>query len=158
MTLVGIDRPPCVPSAEQGSGGGSGWVELTRAKDDIDAHLLVGRLHGAGIETRSVKDRRAPGAWAYGGSNPWAPVTVMVRKLELDDARLVLAEIAFGAPDAPSPHHVAFDARMAVTWWVVAIALGVVLTLISLLQTASLASSCSPQGRCQRPYGAPARA
>jgi hypothetical protein len=81
-------------------GGGSGWVPLYKAANDIDAHLLIGRLHGMGIETRTLVDRGAPGAWLYGGLNPWAPVTVYVRGFQLEDARLVLAEVAWAAPAA----------------------------------------------------------
>ena len=93
---VGVDRPPPPVSQERG-GGDQSWVELLKASDDIEAHLLGGRLLEAGIEARNVKDRSGP-AWMYGGSNPWAPVTILVRRAELEAARLVLAEISWSAP------------------------------------------------------------
>jgi Putative prokaryotic signal transducing protein len=125
-----LDLPP-PPSLTKGGGGGSGWVELASARDDIDAHLLEGRLHEAGIETRAIKDRRAPGAWLYGGSNPWAPVTIFVRRFQLENARLVLAEISFMAPnpgvDRRPPPRIAMK-------WVLALGLGALLTLAVLAQ------------------------
>lgn len=87
--------PPGAPAGGDG-GGGSGWTRLAVASNDIEAHLLEGCLLEAGIETRTVKDRTAPGAWLMGGSNPWAPVEVHVRRFQLDDARLVLLEVAAG--------------------------------------------------------------
>lgn len=121
-------------------GGGSGWVELIRASGDIDAHLLTGRLLEAGVESRTVKDRSSPGAWLLAGSNPWAPVTILVRRLQLEDARLVLAEISFDLPPAPEPEHPRIVRRRwsgPLLWWAVAIALGAAFTWIGLLQTAS---------------------
>jgi hypothetical protein len=119
-----------------GGGGGGDWIELVRARDDIDAHLLVGRLDEAGVAARTVKDRRAPGAWLYGGSNPWAPVLVLVRRLQLDDARLVLARISFDAPAATQRDRVRDDPAGALRW-VVALALGFVLTATTVAQVAS---------------------
>jgi hypothetical protein len=127
-----LPPPPTRPRAEAG-GGGSDWVALTRARDDIDAHLLVGRLNEAGVETRTLTEVRAPGAWLVGGSNPWAPVTVFVLRRQLDDARLVLAEIAL-AWDAPRR---APARGITTTWWVVAVALGVVLTALAVMQAAA---------------------
>lgn len=126
-----LDLPP-PPLSTQTGGDGSGWVELARARDDIDAHLLEGRLNEAGIETRSIKDRGAPGAWLYGGSNPWAPVTILVRRIQLEDAQVVLAEIALAAPDAREPG--APESRgLPLTWWLVALALALGALLTSAL-------------------------
>ncbi|CAN5699407.1 hypothetical protein BH24ACT26_BH24ACT26_04680 [soil metagenome] len=161
---VGVELPPPPGALDRAGGGGGGWTELVTARDDIDAHLLIGRLTEAGIAARSVKDRRAAGAWLYGGSNPWAPVTVWVRRLQLDDARLVLAEISLdGAPDggaSPRPPEPPGDAgrawRLPLTWWALAVALGVLLTLISLMQVAGLASTCGSDGDCSKRYDVPA--
>jgi hypothetical protein len=125
--------PPPVESATGGGGGGE-WVELINARDDIDAHLLLGRLSEAGVEARTIKDRRAPGAWLYGGSNPWAPVVVLVRRFQLDDARLVLAKISFYAPEPAPREELALD---PVRWWLVALALALALTATTLAQVAS---------------------
>jgi hypothetical protein len=103
-TLVRKDSGSFPPSADHKDpgrgGGGSRWVHLYRARNDIDAHLLVGRLEEAAIEASTLKDKTAPGAWLYGGSNPWAAVNVMVRSVQLEDARVVLAEIAYENPPA----------------------------------------------------------
>ena len=110
-----------------------------RANGDIDAHLLVGRLLEAGVESRTVKDRSSPGAWMLAGSNPWAPVIILVRQFQLDDARLVLAEISFDLPDAVDRPPLARKRPWSgpLLWWAVAITLGAIFTGIALLQTAS---------------------
>ncbi|MDQ4145748.1 MAG: DUF2007 domain-containing protein [Actinomycetota bacterium] len=138
----GID--PGVPDLDFG-GGGAGWVELLRAHDDIEAHLLIGRLLEGGIETRTLKDRSAPGAWLYGGSNPWAPVVILVKKVQLEDARLVLAEISWAQPSidpqvATSPREVARS--HAIAWWAAALALGLAFTSIALARTADVLHGC----------------
>jgi len=136
--LVDLEPPPAPPArAGRGGGGGGEWVELTRARDDIDAHLLAGRLAEAGIATRSVKDRGAPGAWLYGGSNPWAPVVLLVRLLQLEDARLVLATISFEAPAMAGPGS-ELDRPSGFAWWMVAVTLGTVLTAVALAQVAAI--------------------
>lgn len=123
---VGVDLPsPPPPDLE--TGGGYGWVQLFRARDDIDAHLVCGRLQQHGIETTTVKDHSS-GAWLYGGSNPWAPVAVLVRKVQLEDARIVLAEISLTISDSrPAPR----NSRVPVIWWVTAIAVGVVYLVLT---------------------------
>ncbi|MGH2736402.1 MAG: DUF2007 domain-containing protein, partial [Actinomycetota bacterium] len=91
---IRLDAPP--PTDLRGDphgGGGREWVALFRASNDIDAALLVGRLDEAGVESRSLKDRADPGAWLYGGSNPWAPVMIYVHRYQLSDARFVLAQV-----------------------------------------------------------------
>ncbi len=85
-----LQAPPPPAGTRSGGGGGSGWIQLVKAADDIEAHLLAGRLAEAGIEVQTLPDRAAPGAWLYGGSNPWAPVRVLVRRRQLEEARLVL--------------------------------------------------------------------
>jgi hypothetical protein len=138
-----LDIPP-PPIRSRHGGGGSGWTELTRAANDIDAHLLVGRLTEAGVESTTMKDRSAPGAWLYGGSNPWAPVVIMVRRLQLDDARIVMAEIAFELParerhgDVEESH----QWRRLLIWWAAALAIGALFTGISLMRTAEAFQRC----------------
>ena len=133
------------PASVRKGGGGSGWVELMRARGDIDAHLLVGRLGEAGVETRTVKDRSGPGTWMHAGSNPWAPVSILVRRFQLDDARLVLAEISFdlpaASPEMPQPSENRWIGP--VVWWSVALVLGAIFTGIGLIQTASSIEQCA---------------
>ena len=131
-------------------------MHLIKARHDIDAHLLEGRLQEVGIEARKVKDRAAPGAWLYGGSNPWAPVSILVRRLQLEDARLVLAEISFDGPDAVEVHSET-DARRVpfpVLWWATALALGVVFVLLTLGQIARANMVCQLPSLCEE-SGAP---
>jgi hypothetical protein len=148
---IGSAPPPILTDRRRG-GGGSGWVELVRAHDDIDAHLLSGRLNEAGIDTRAVTDRFAPGAWLYGGSNPWAPVTILVRRIQLEDARVVLAEIAFHGPDAPPPQHASGQQgwQAPTLWWITAVVLGALLTAVSVLEAAGASPACDPGRVCER--------
>jgi hypothetical protein len=133
-------------------GGGSGWVELIRARGDIDAHLLVGRLDEAGVESRTVTDRSAPWTWMHAGSNPWAPVSILVRRVQLEDARLVLAEISFHLPAAAPERAEEAQGRWKgpLLWWSVALALGAVFTAIGLIQTYSTMERCA-QASCAQP-------
>jgi hypothetical protein len=138
---------------ERGGDGSNAWVELTVAHDDIDAHLLSGRLLEEGIESRGVKDRAAPGAWLYGGSNPWAPVTIMVRRLELDAAKLVLVEMAYEAPAAPLGGEEPMQEaawKPATKWWVTAVALGIVLTALLLAEMGRAVGRCGVPLICKQ--------
>ena len=131
-----VDRPPPDLLDHLGESGGSGWIVLIKARHDIDAHLLAGRLSEAGIESRMMPDVGAPGSWMYGGSNPWAPVTVLVKKLDLDDARLVLAEISYEGPTADQLAAQAVERHRSfpVVWWVTAVLLGAALSFLVLSQ------------------------
>lgn len=153
------------PPVVEPGGGGTGWVELTQAGDDIEAHLLSGRLMEAGVETKWLKDRSAPGAWLHGGSNPWAPVTIYVKKLQLDDARLVLAEISWAQPTIDpvaahthDPTTASSSTRYAVAWWVTAIALGLLFTSIALARTSAVLRSCDLPLVCGSGESSPAPA
>ncbi len=129
-----VELPPPPPITFESGGGGGDWVELVRARDDIDASLLVGRLSEAGIESRSLKDAAAP-TWMYGGRNPWAPVVVWVRWFELDNARLVLAEVALSSPSL-QPQVVGTSARsrpVPLGWWVTALVLGALVSAAVLI-------------------------
>ncbi|HYI44793.1 MAG TPA: DUF2007 domain-containing protein [Actinomycetota bacterium] len=146
-----IDLPP-PPTIEQDRGGDDDrWTRLFRAASDIEAHLLAGRLNGAGIETRAIKERSTAAAWLHNGSNPRAPVDLWVRSRCLDDARIVLAEIAFDQPaknnDGEGPRR--RDWRTPVAWWTSAVALALALTGIALLQTADHLEECRSSAGCE---------
>jgi len=143
---LGTDLTPADPFPG-GGGGGSAWTKLVQASDDIEAHLVTGRLTEAGIETQTVKDRSGPGQWLYNGSNPWAPVTVLVRRLQLEDAQLVLAEVAFAAPSAEPEEPRPRSRWGPVLWWSAAIGLGVLFTALGWVQ------ANEPMERCSRPAG-----
>jgi hypothetical protein len=145
--------PPIAPpeTIEDHGSGGSDWVQLIRASNDIDAHLLAGRLLESGIESRAVKDRSVP-AWLVGGSDPWTPVSVLVRRFQLEDSRIVLAELSFAGPDAlPEPVRKNSRWSAAIVWWVAALVLGVLFTGIALLNTADYLRSCNATGTCATP-------
>jgi hypothetical protein len=143
---VALGLPP--PTTTSGGGGGSRWVPLCSAAGDIEAHLLVGRLQQANIETRCVRDRAAPGAWLYGGMNPWAPVAVYVRSYQLDDARLTLAEVAFTGPDAVRSTAVR-SRDLPLKWWATALVLGLVLSGLALAQLAGSGGACQLPVLCE---------
>lgn len=152
---TGTDLPsPPLERRKGDPGGGSDWVELVIARDDIDAHLVSGLLTNAGIDSMHVHDVRAP-VWLYGGADPHSPVRVMVRRLYLEDARIVLAEQALEAPaygpkssdPMPSP------ARRSVLWLTTAIALGAILVALIFVQLARPLIACQLPVLC----GAPAQ-
>ncbi|HEX2241209.1 MAG TPA: DUF2007 domain-containing protein [Actinomycetota bacterium] len=146
-----IDAPAPPLSVEDPGGGGSEWVVFARAANDIEAHLLTGVLNEAGIETYAVTDRSAPGAWLHGGSDPWAPVTVYVRRLQYEDGRIVLAELALSDEAAVPLPRPAPQRRTAgvVVWWVAALALGALFTGIALAQTAAFLERCDWRLVCE---------
>jgi hypothetical protein len=136
-----------------GGSGDSGWTVLIKARHDIDAHLLAGRLTEAGIESRTMKDISAPGSWMYGGSNPWAPVSIMVRKLDLDDAKVVLAEISYEGPTADELAAQAVERHRSypVVWWVTAVVLGAALSFLVLSQVTRLSDmGCQLPALCEK--------
>jgi hypothetical protein len=155
-----VDTPP--PALETGdSGGGSEWIPLVTVRGDIDAHLIEGRLLVAGIEVRAIKDRTGP-TWLLGGSDPWGPVAIWVKRFQYDDSRIVLAEVSFAAAgdgdarDAPGSH----DGRGArneetmkgwspFVWWAVAIALGLGFTGIGLARSADYIDRCGFSASCE---------
>jgi hypothetical protein len=148
--IPNLTDPPADPF--EGSGGGSGWMRLTIASNDIEAHLVTGRLLEAGIESTTVKDRTGHGTWMYGGSNPWAPVTILVRRLQLEDAQLVLAEVAFEAPAAPARRtNVNRSWWGPVLWWTAAIALGVLFTALGWVRANETIESCERPAGCESP-------
>jgi hypothetical protein len=136
MSSVRLDPPSSPPTVddESNGGGGRGWVELFRAANDIDAALLVGRLADRDIETRTIKDRSQPNSWLYGGSNPWAPVLVYVRRIHLIDARILLAEISLATAELPAGTSERGRRRIPRMWWATALALGLALSTLALLQ------------------------
>ena len=131
-----VDLPPPAWLDESGGSGDSGWAMLIKARHDIDAHLLTGRLSEAGIESRTMKDISAPGSWMYGGSNPWAPVAVLVKKVDLDDAKVVLAEISYEGPTADQLAAQAVERHRSfpLVWWVTAVLLGAAVSFLVLSQ------------------------
>jgi len=137
MSSVRLEPPSSPPNVddEQNGGGGRGWVELFRAANDIDAALLIGMLADRGIDTHTIKDRSQANSWLYGGSNPWAPVLVYVRRVHLIDARIVLAEISLATADMPPAREDEYSRRRVPRmWWATALALGLALSSLALLQ------------------------
>jgi hypothetical protein len=152
---VGTGSLPPPGDPDEGGGGGPGWVPLLRAANDIEAHLLAGRLAEAGIEAQMVKDRSAPGAWLYGGANPWAPAIVMVRRLYFDEARIVLAEVFFSAEARPPRAASRERRKAAMIYWSLALGLGFLLTGVALARTTTTFSRCDLPLLCTDPVVQP---
>ncbi len=67
-------------------------MKLAVAGSAIEAHLIVGRLEEAGIETRMEPDRSGLGEYLHAGSNPHAAVHIFVPAHAVDAARQALEE------------------------------------------------------------------
>ena len=117
------------------------WVVLLVAADDIDAQLVAGRLAEEDIPTFLDKDRTGYGDYLLGGSNPHAPVTVLVPEEHLAEA----LELVSG--DEPSPpetgtfdepgdveilaaRSTAFGVLRALRWWVAVLVIGVMIVFL----------------------------
>ena len=144
---AGGDTPP-PDVVEDGGGGESGWTRLVRTANEIEAHLLMGCLGEAGVESRLLKDRGSPGGWLHGGSNPWAEVSVMVRGRQLEDARIVLAEVALHAPARGVARRTGW--RVPVVWWATALLLGLLTSGFVLAQVVLADTPCQMPFFCQR--------
>jgi hypothetical protein len=146
--------PPADLAEDPHGGGGHDWVRLHRAENDIDAALLVGKLSDAAIETRTLKDRGAPGAWLYGGSNPWAPVEIFVRRFQLNDAIIVLAEVSLNleahADDERPTERGERRWRIPAMWWATALTLGIALTALAIAQVTHTTGFCQLPVLCER--------
>ena len=115
------------------AGSDDGWVTLASARGDIDANLMAGRLNVAGVETDIVREF-GNSAWLYGGSNPWAPVTIRVKGPQLEDARTVLDEISSDPPAAEPEtnlHPASRRRSLPLAWLAVAVVLGVLLIALT---------------------------
>ncbi|MEA2451795.1 MAG: putative prokaryotic signal transducing protein [Actinomycetota bacterium] len=142
-TLVETPPPPIITSD---GGGGSDWIPLIKANNDIDAHLLEGRLNEAGIEVRAVHDHSGP-SWLMNGFDPWAPVAILVRRYQYDDSRIVLAEVSLAAPAAVKLR-AEHEGWTPAVWWTVAIALGLGLSGIGLARSVAYIDRCRVSTTC----------
>jgi hypothetical protein len=81
----------------------------------------------------------------------------MVRPLQLEDARLVLAEISYDAPAVePSVARTPKKGwRLPVVWWVTALILGVLLSFLALLQVAQSFPACKALPFCSESEARP---
>ncbi|MGH2708627.1 MAG: hypothetical protein ACRDJK_10075, partial [Actinomycetota bacterium] len=86
-----------------GPGGGGDWTFLTTAGNQVEAHLIVGRLAEEGIESVLDSSNPAPGAWLHPFGNPLSPVRVFVRRRDLGRASLLLHEVDHRPPDPGDP-------------------------------------------------------
>ncbi len=72
---------------------------LTTAGNQVEAHLIVGRLAEEGIESVLDASNPAPGAWLHPFGDPLSPVRVYVRRRDLGRASLLLHEVDHRPPD-----------------------------------------------------------
>ncbi|MEO7804808.1 MAG: hypothetical protein ABIS18_10980 [Actinomycetota bacterium] len=94
----GKNEPPLEPHGGD-SGGNGRWQLLTVAKDGFVAHLLEGRLLAEGVEVVLDTSNPAPGAFLKPFGDPLAPVKVLVRSHDFDQATLILHDVDHQPPD-----------------------------------------------------------
>jgi hypothetical protein len=109
-----------------------GWVEIADAGDDIEAQLILGTLHDAGIAAQSLKTNTGPGAWLTGTQVPWTPLAILVPVEQAAEARELLSVgengrvLSRGSVDhAGQPVPIAAPRRSGRAWlvWLVAVIL-----------------------------------
>ncbi|HEX2196139.1 MAG TPA: hypothetical protein VHJ76_04360, partial [Actinomycetota bacterium] len=88
------------------------------------------------IETRTIKYHSGP-TWIHGGSDPWGPVALWVKRSQYEDSRIVLAEVSFEAPDHVRDAPVARGWRVPFVWWATALGLGALVTGAALADVAN---------------------
>lgn len=124
-----VRKPPTAP---EGGGGGDRWVLLVVARDHITAHLISGRLHEDGIESRLDTSNPAPGAWLHPFGNPMAPVKVFVLERDLEWGRLIIGR--------PEPERSALsDSRPGfrlVLYLIITLAVAATLTVLEIVDFA----------------------
>lgn len=84
--------PPAV-EPQGGGGGGSEWRFLTRAKNQIIAHLIKGLLEELEIPVHLDSFDPSLGAYLKPFGDPNAPVAVWVQGRDFDQASLALLEV-----------------------------------------------------------------
>jgi hypothetical protein len=110
-----------------------GWVKVAVATDDIEAHLIAGRLEGAGIDVLMEPDRTGLGDYLMGGHNPRAPVWIFVPEIAAEEAALTLEGDANLQDDGPvtvaerSDPPLAAPSGRPVTWWIAVAIIAVIL-------------------------------
>ena len=124
------------------TGGPSDWVKVAVAGNEYEAHLMAGRLEEEGIKV--VLDPYATGVAAYlqAGSDPNAPVRILVPWDREDDAVEVLAVIdaessVAGAEETTveepgGPNDVFAERRAGVPFMVLVVAAVVVAIILGL--------------------------
>ncbi|MGI8426556.1 MAG: hypothetical protein ACR2FO_05225 [Actinomycetota bacterium] len=96
-----LGRPSGPPQPnDTGEGGGSDWVLLTTAANQVIALLIEGRLGEDGISCLLDGFNPSPGAWLKPFGDPLAPVKVYVHRHDLGSASLLLHEVGHAAPDS----------------------------------------------------------
>jgi hypothetical protein len=116
------------------------WVVLLVAADDIDAQLVAGRLAEDDIPSFLDKDRTGYGDYLLGGSNPHAPVTVLVPEEHLAEALELVSggeqEREGEFPDEPGDVEIlaerstAFGVLRTLRWWVAVLVIGVMIVFL----------------------------
>ena len=101
-----------------------GWVLVFSARDDVEAHLVAGRLRDAGIEPLLRRSTSGIADYLLAGANPRAPVDILVADEDEARARGELAglDIHYDVPDQEGEPALSLLRLPAMRWAMAAVA------------------------------------
>jgi hypothetical protein len=115
------------PGPREGLDDEVDWQPLTVAADDIDSHLLAGRLEEEGVPVLFARDVSGYGDYLFGGANPHAPVHIMVPKDLLSEARRVVESVGLPEDDPMEVPTLAAGSGFPWRWAIAVVLLGLLL-------------------------------
>ena len=118
-----------------------GWISVATAANEYQAHLIRGALEDEGIKVVLEAFATGAGAYLHAGSDPTAPVRMLVPRDQEDEAKGVLvaldAEVGTVEPDLPAevddvPNDVFAERRAGTPMKLLVLAAVVVATIVGL--------------------------
>ena len=118
-----------------------GWISVATAANEYQAHLIRGALEDEGIKVVLEAFATGAGAYLHAGSDPTAPVRILVPRDSEDEANGVLvaldAEVGTVEPDLPReaedvPNDVFAERRAGTPLKLLVVAAVVVATIVGL--------------------------
>jgi hypothetical protein len=108
------------------------WALVFSARDDVEAHLVAGRLRDAGIEPLLRRSTSGIGDYLLAGANPRAPVDILVSEDDVVRARRELAglDIHYDVPDPEGEPALSWFRLPTVRWAMAAVAAVIIWSIL----------------------------